>query len=115
MTTQRTVFRDESVLFPEHVPHTIPHRMDQIRTLEFYFQSVVEKSPQASHNVLLYGPVVCHRKGQLVLMFDGSFKRDEDVSRGRLLVRSARAPGKVLQTVHVLGKMVGVRPIKGKP
>jgi len=56
MTTQRTVFRDESVLFPEYIPHTIPHRMDQIRTLEFYFQSVVEKSPQASQNVLLYGP-----------------------------------------------------------
>src|SRR3989449_6279346 len=109
MTTQRTVFRDESVLFPEHVPHTIPHRMDQIRTLEFYFQSVVEKSPQASQNVLLYGPVGCHRKGQLVLMFDGSLKRVEDVSRGDLLMGPDSAPRKVLETVHGFGKMVEVQ------
>ena len=115
MTTQRTVFRDESVLFPEHVPHTTPHRMDQIRTLEFYFQSVVEKSPQASQNVLLYGPVGCHRKGQLVLMFDGSLKRVEDVSRGDLLMGPDSAPRKVLETVHGFGKMVEVQPIKGKP
>jgi len=115
MTTQRTVFRDESVLFPEYVPHTIPHRMDQIRTLEFYFQSVVEKSPQASQNVLLYGPVGCHRKGQLVLMLDGSLKRAEDVSRGDLLMGPDSAPRKVLETVHGFGKMVEVQPIKGKP
>jgi len=49
------------------------------------------------------------------LMFDGSLKRVEDVSRGDLLMGPDSAPRKVLETVHGFGKMVEVQPIKGKP
>ncbi len=59
MTIQRSVFRDESVLFPEFLPRSTPHRVDQIKALELYFQSVVEKASHASQNVLLCGPVGC--------------------------------------------------------
>lgn len=57
MSHQRSVFRDESVLFPEFIPQSTPHRVDQMKALELYFQSVVEKASQASQNVMLCGPV----------------------------------------------------------
>jgi cell division control protein 6 len=53
----RSVFRDESLLFPEYLPHQIPHRDDQLKALELYFQSVVQNAPRASQNVMLSGPV----------------------------------------------------------
>jgi len=53
----RSVFRDESLLFPEYLPHQIPHRDNQLKALELYFQSVVQNAPRASQNVMLSGPV----------------------------------------------------------
>ena len=57
MAPPRSVFRDESLLFPEYLPHQIPHRDDQLKALELYFQSVVQNAPRASQNVMLSGPV----------------------------------------------------------
>ncbi len=57
MTPPRSVFRDESLLFPECLPYQIPHRSDQLKALELYFQSVVQNAPRASQNVMLSGPV----------------------------------------------------------
>ena len=57
MVPPRSVFRDESLLFPEYLPHQIPHRDDQLKALELYFQSVVQNAPRASQNVMLSGPV----------------------------------------------------------
>ncbi len=57
MAPPRSVFRDESLLFPEYLPHQIPHRSDQLRALELYFQSVVQNAPRASQNVMLSGPI----------------------------------------------------------
>jgi len=88
MTIQKTVFRDEAVLFPEYVPHATPHRMDQIRTLESYFQSVVEKAPQASQNVLLYGPV-------------GAGKTMVAKKLGDILQKKAVLYGNLVKLVHV--------------
>jgi orc1/cdc6 family replication initiation protein len=115
MSFHHSIFRDESVLVPEYVPATTPHRGVQMRELEAYFQGVAERPQNVSQNVLLYGPVGCHRKGQLVLMFDGSFKRVEDVSEGDLLMGPDSTPRRVLETVHGFGKMVEIRPTKGKP
>ena len=115
MVPPRSVFRDESFLFPEYLPHQIPHRDDQLRALELYFQSVVQNASKASQNVMLSGPVGCHRKGQLVLMFDGSLKRVEDVTQGDLLMGPDSTPRKVLETAHGFGRMIEVQPIKGKP
>ncbi|MGA2664297.1 MAG: AAA family ATPase [Nitrososphaerales archaeon] len=57
MSQRRSVFRNESVLVPEYVPPTTPHRGEQMRALEAYFQGVVERSGQMSQNVLLSGPI----------------------------------------------------------
>jgi orc1/cdc6 family replication initiation protein len=115
LTQPRSVFRDESILFPEHLPHQTPHRDQQLRALEIYFQSVVQNASKASQNVMLSGPIGCHRKGQLVLMFDGSLKPVEKVLQGDLLMGPDSTPRRVVETVHGFGKMVEVRPVKGKP
>jgi cell division control protein 6 len=57
MSLHHSVFKNESVLVPEYIPSAIPHRGDQIKTLEMYFQGVVEYSERMSQNVLLSGPV----------------------------------------------------------
>ncbi len=114
MALPRSVFRDESFLFPEFLPHQIPHRDAQLKALESYFQSVVQNASKASQNVMLCGAVGCHRRGQRVLMFDGSLKRVEDVAQGDLLMGPDSAPRKVFETIHGFGKMVEVQPIKGK-
>jgi len=57
LVSPRSVFHDESVLFPEYLPHQTPHRDSQLRELELYFQSVVQNASRASQNVMLSGPV----------------------------------------------------------
>ncbi|MDG6937776.1 MAG: AAA family ATPase [Nitrososphaerota archaeon] len=115
MTLPRSVFRDEAILLQEYLPHQIPHREAQLKKLELYFQGVAQNASKASQIAMITGPVGCHRKGQLVLMFDGSMKRVEDVVQGDLLMGPDSAPRSVLETVHGFGKMVEVRPVKGKP
>ena len=56
MPLPRSVFRDESLLLPEFLPHQIPHRDDQLRALEVYFQGVVQNASKASQSVVLSGP-----------------------------------------------------------
>ena len=111
----RSVFRDETILLQEYLPHQIPHREAQLKKLELYFQSVALSASKSSQTVMITGPVGCHRRGQLVLMLDGSFKRVEDVAEGDLLMGPDSAPREVLETVHGFGKMVEVRPTKGSP
>jgi archaeal cell division control protein 6 len=57
MSLHASVFKNESVLVPEYVPQVTPHREDQAKRLEAYFQGVVERSGHVSQNVLLHGPV----------------------------------------------------------
>lgn len=57
MSLRHSVFRNESMLVPEYVPSSTPHRAEQVRTLEAYFQGVVEYSDRMSQNVLLWGAV----------------------------------------------------------
>ena len=57
MARPHSVFRDDSILLPEYLPHQIPHRDSQLRMLELYFQSVVQNASKASQNVMLSGPI----------------------------------------------------------
>jgi len=52
-----SVFRNESVLVPEYIPSSTPHRAPHMKALEAYFQGVVQHSDRMSQNVLLWGPV----------------------------------------------------------
>ncbi len=56
MSPPHSVFRDESILLQEYLPHQIPHREAQLKKLELYFQSVAENASKASQNVMITGP-----------------------------------------------------------
>lgn len=57
MAFPRSVFRDETILYQEYLPHQIPHREAQLKKLELYFQSVAQSASKASQNVMITGPV----------------------------------------------------------
>ncbi len=88
MVIQRSVFRDESLLFPEHLPHSIPHRDAQLKALELYFQSVVQNSSRASQNVMLSGAV-------------GSGKTMMAKKLGESLPKKAALYGNLVKMLHV--------------
>ena len=66
-------------------------------------------------NVLMLGPSGCHRKGQKVIMWDGTLRAVEDVRVGDLLMGMDSTPRKVLELHHGTEAMVEIQPIKGEP
>ncbi len=55
----------------------------------------------------------CHRRGQGILMHDGSIKAVESVKVGDLLMGSDGTPRRVLRLIRGRGEMVEVVPVKG--
>ena len=88
MAPPRSVFRDESLLFPEYLPHQIPHRDAQLKALELYFQSVIQNAPRASQNVMLSGPI-------------GTGKTMITKKLGESLQKKAALYGNLVKMLHV--------------
>ncbi len=57
MDSPNSVFRDESILLQELLPHQIPHLQAELRKLEFYFQEAMQNPSEGGRVVLLTGPV----------------------------------------------------------
>ena len=66
-------------------------------------------------NVMLIGPYGCHRRGQEVLMYDGTTKKVEDIVVGDLLMGPDSTPREVLRLVRGVDDMVEILPKKGDP
>lgn len=66
-------------------------------------------------NILLLGPSGCHRRGQKVLMFDGTLKAVEDVQVGDWLMGPDSTPRTVLELHRGVEEMVEIVPYKGDP
>jgi superfamily II DNA or RNA helicase len=64
---------------------------------------------------LIVLPTGCHRKGQGILMYDGSIKKVEDIAQDDLLMGPDGSPREVLDLVRGEDEMVEVRPVKGQP
>src|SRR5579884_2321848 len=75
----------------------------------------VERDLALGRSALVEAATGCHRAGQLILMFDGSTKRVEDVVVGDLLMGPDSSPRVVLALAHGQQEMVEIRPIKGDP
>jgi len=84
----RSVFRDESVLLPEFLPRSTPHRDDQLKALELYFQGVTQNSNKVSQNVMLCGPI-------------GSGKTMLAKKLGESLQKKAALYGNLVRMLHV--------------
>jgi phosphate starvation-inducible protein PhoH len=69
-----------------------------------------------SHDVTFgVGPAGCHRKGQKVLMYDGTLKVVECVRAGDQLMGPDSTPRNVLSLCHGYEDMVEITPKKGQP
>jgi hypothetical protein len=66
-------------------------------------------------NALLIGPMGCHRKGQKVLMYDGTLLVVEDVQVGDKLMGPDSTPRTVLALHRGTEEMVEIIPTKGEP
>lgn len=67
------------------------------------------------NNVLLIGPPGCHRKGQKILMFDGTMKNVEHIVVGDQLMGPDSKP-RIVEKLHSgTEEMVEISPNKGEP
>jgi len=66
-------------------------------------------------NILLLGPSGCHRKGQKVLMWDGTLLAVENVKVGDKLMGPDSTPRTVLELHRGVEDMVEITPSKGEP
>lgn len=64
---------------------------------------------------LIVGSTGCHRKGQEILMYNGSIKKVEDIIVGDKLMGSDSTPRKVLELKRGVDSMYMVAPTKGIP
>lgn len=64
--------------------------------------------------MLLYGTPGCHQKGTNILMYDGSFKKVEDINVGDILMGPDSKPREVLKLVRGNDLMYKIIPNKGK-
>ena len=66
-------------------------------------------------NALLVGPQGCHRKGQKILMFDGSLRPVEKIKVGDQLMGPDSTSRNVLELHRGSEEMVEIKPTKGDP
>lgn len=66
-------------------------------------------------NALLIGPQGCHRKGQKILMFDGTLIPVEQINVGDRLMGPDSTPRTVLSLHRGVQEMVEIIPTKGDP
>jgi intein/homing endonuclease len=66
-------------------------------------------------NLILHAPTGCHALGQLVLMFDGSTRKVEDIKKGDLLMGPDSRSRRVTRLIRGRGRMVTITPKKGNP
>lgn len=64
---------------------------------------------------LIVLPTGCHSPGTKLMMFDGSFKRVEDIKVGERLKGMDELPRTVLHTQSGRGSMYRITPVKGEP
>jgi hypothetical protein len=93
---------------------------EQLKELKVKLGDIIsERWVQAKKNndmeiIIWCGPTNCHRKGQGILMFDGSIKKVEDIIVGDQLMGPDSTPRNVLSLSRGIDDMVEIIPNKGK-
>ena len=88
-------------------------------TLRPYQEGAIERARECVRNgkkrFIICAAVGCHALGQLIMMFDGSFRLVEHVQVGDFLMGPDSQPRRVLELKRGHGQMVRVVPVKGAP
>lgn len=80
-----------------------------------YYEYIKEyRDRKMGKSFLFYGAPGCHRKGQHIIMYDGSLKAVENIRKGDLLMGPDSTPRKVSSLCRGTGEMVKIIPVKGK-
>src|SRR5579875_2524835 len=82
------LFKDESKLFPEHVPAYLPFREEQIKRLIFFFRGLVEPENFVFYRAICYGPA-------------GTGKIAVAKFFGKLIIEEAKKKGTNLRFIHI--------------
>jgi|YelNatPaOPRAMG01_1025707.scaffolds.fasta_scaffold08451_6 cell division control protein 6 len=82
------VFLDETKLYPEYVPESLPHREEQFKQLVKIFKHIVVSPGSSSARVVLYGSL-------------GTGKTATAISFGKVITRLAAEKGIKLRYAHV--------------
>jgi len=82
------VFLDETKLYPEYVPESLPHREEQFKQLVKIFKHIVISPGSSSARVVLYGSL-------------GTGKTATAISFGKVITRLAAEKGIKLRYAHV--------------
>jgi len=98
----------------DQVKEFIRQVRESARWHDFFLALSPSKSADKA-NALLIGPQGCHRKGQKILMFDGTLLPVEQVKVGDLLMGPDSTPRRVLQLHRGVQEMVEIVPTKGEP
>jgi len=117
-----TAFVDEHVIGQDAAKREIA-----IAVYEHYRRREVDKSKNGvimldgeaveieKSNILLLGPSGCHRKGQLILMWDGTLQKVEKIRKGDRLMGPDSTPRLVQELHSGVQSMFQVTPVKGEP
>lgn len=81
------------------------------KKMRSYQQEALEKLLEVKHGAVEVG---CHRKGQRVLMFDGSLKNVEDVRVGDQLMGPDSKPRNVLELKNGFDSMYRIETVNGQ-
>lgn len=80
------------------------------------FQDSVSYNEANEQNVFIYaGGTNCHRKGQGILMYDGTIKKVEDIIVGEQIMGPDSTPRNILSLARGIDDMVEITPNKGNP
>lgn len=82
---------------------------------ELAVHKVRECVAQGKRRIIFCAPTGCHRKGQKILMFDGSLKSVEDIAVGEKLMGPDSKPRTVIELCRGKDKMFSISPTKGEP
>ena len=102
-------------LIKEFVDNIVDHRKDTGPSIALPWatpKATFELRPYQDEAVEV---AMCHAKGQLILMFDGSLKSVEDIVVNDLIMGPDSKPRKVLKLTSGTDIMYRVTPIKGDP
>lgn len=98
----------------EHLQYGNPLMIDPNSGFKIrdYQQEVVDLAWEKGSGIIKMA-TGCHRKGQGILMFDGSIKKVEDIIVGDKLMGMDSSPRTVLELCRGNEEMVEIKPIKG--
>ena len=103
---------DELLVMPDSVSDKILSEIQDFlnKTDKYKYYNFLHR-----RGYMFYGPHGCHSKGTEVIMYDGSFKKVEDVKVGDLLMGPDSRPRTVLELRSGIDEMFEVNPTKGEP